>query len=204
MKAELNKNKIEKYLTSVDDALTASEEAVADIKALEDDADYTRACELLFDVSEYQAAVTEEKDKVIGAAKLIIQTVGGWFSPREKRIDAHKERVKALVRDYNIACEARRQETLKAAMKVAKVDPSRAREMNAEAEAALPPRVKGIAFVGKLDVQIVDESKIPDGYWKRVVDPAKLKAAAEAGEVVPGVLVVDNRTVRVTPSQREE
>ena len=201
MKAEIKEKSVEKYLQTVGEHIAMSREALKGV-AVADDQDYQACCDTLFEVVNYRKDVASEKEKVIGAAKLIISTVSGWFSPREKEIAEHEDDLKSRIRDYNIKCEEERQRTLKSASKLAKIDPAKARALNAEAEAALPPKVKGIAFSGKLEVKVVDESKVPKEFFKLVVDEAKLKAAAEAGELVPGVLVTDNRTVRVTPSQR--
>lgn len=207
--------KVEVIEQPIQDFVVESKTAVAHSKNLlsgltvADDADYQHVCELLFDVAAKKKLAAERKDEVVGPAKQIISAVNGWFKPLESALADLESSAKALVREYNVVKESERIRLLKEATKLGRKDPVQARALQANAEAVLPPKVKGIAFVGKLDVEVVDRDKLPKKFFKLVVDEEAIQSAVDAEEITVenaakfGVVVTDNRTVRVTAGQRE-
>ena len=201
LKAEIKAGGVEKYVGKEIDYIKASADGLADA-GIEDAEDYAAVCGLLLDVVEKKKAVEEEKDKVLAPAKVIVDTVRGWFAPLEAAIADHEKRIKGLVREYAVKGEQIRALRLRQAGSLAKADPIQARALVASANYMLAPKVNGISVTGKITFDVIDESKVPDQFFIRVINEKAIAAAVEAGEDVPGILVKDERTVRVTPSQR--
>lgn len=208
MKAEVKEQPIQDFVTETKNGVTHSKNLLSGL-AVADDADYKHVCDLLFEVAAKKKSVAERKEEVVGPAKQIIAAVNGWFKPLETALVELETNAKSLVREYNVFKESERIRLLKEATKLGRKDPAQARALQSDAEAVLPPKVKGIAFVGKLDVEVLDPAKLPAKFFKRVVDEEALQAAVDAEEITPenaakfGVVVTDNRTVRVTTGQRE-
>lgn len=199
------KTKAEQAAAMVEELLPSITNSVEAIKGIPvgDHADYQEMCNALFETVELRKTVAEGKDGLLAEEKAVIESVCVAFNPLEAAFKAHEEDMKQRARDYAVECEERYNAMLARAAKLAKSDPKKARELNAKAEDELAPKVKGIAFVGKVEAKVLDLKKVPKEFFKLVLDDAKLKAAAEAKEAVPGVVFEDIRTVRVTPSQRE-
>jgi len=208
MKAEVNEQPVQEYVAEVKTSVAHSTNLLSGLP-VKDDADYKGVCDILFEVATKKKAVAERKDEIIGPAKAIIAAVNKWCKPAEDALAVLEATAKGLVREYNVQRESDRIKLMKEATKLGKKDPTKARALQADAEAVLPPKVKGIAFVGKLDVEVLDPAKLPAKFFKRVVDEVALQAAVDAEEITVenaakfGVVVTDNRTVRVTASQRE-
>jgi hypothetical protein len=201
LKAEVKTKGLSKFIEGELEAAQHLENMLSGA-SIADDEDYKATCGLLFEVAEQKKRAEEKKDEVVGPAKLIIATINEWFSPLEKRLKEREAALKELVRKYAIDREHQRIAQLRSGAKLAKVDPSKAQELIRTADDVLAPKVKGIAFQGKLKFKVFDESKIPDAYFTRVLNEDAVQAAVEAGEEVPGIAVVDERIVKVTPSQR--
>jgi hypothetical protein len=205
MKAEIDIEKLESYLEGVGEHVAKSRAAVEDLRP-EDHADYEAVCGTLLDVRAYEDKVAEEKAAALAEAKKLVEEAEARFRGREDEIAEHVAHLKGLVRDYAIAGEAKRKAQLAKAAALAKKDPKKARELQASADDWLAPKVKGIAFSGKLAVEVSDPKKLDRSLFTLQIDKAKLAAAAEAAfavdEELPGAIVTDARTVRVTPSQR--
>jgi len=208
VKTEVNEKKVAEFAQGVLAQVKQSAENLGDTQVA-DHADYEEACQLLFEVVVQERAVDEYKAEVLTGAKAIVAAVGKACKPLEAEVGGLVAKLKGLVRDYAVACEERHDKALKKAALLARTDAKQARKLTAEAEDLLPPKVAGIAFQQRREVKVLDEAKVPERFFRRVVDDAALRAAAEAGELDDktaaqwGLLVEDARIVKVTPSQRE-
>lgn len=201
----MNKKKVEEAAAFVDEMLGSVRKSAKEIEGLpvSDHDDYRELCNVMFGTADARAVANTKVDELLAEEKQTIAAVGAEFSPLAEAFDAHVEDMKQRVREYAMACEARYNALIAKAAKLAKLDPKKARELNAKAEDELAPKVKGIAFVAKVEVKVLDPKKVPKEFFKLVVDTDKLAMAARDGAEVPGVVFNDVRTVRVTPSQRE-
>jgi len=197
--------KVEQAKAFVGEMLKSVKNSMREIKGIpvSDHDDYREVCNLLFETADIRKQAGEERDGLVAEEKATLAAVGAEYAQLDESFDEFNGDLRQRVRDYAMDCEARYNAILAKAAKLAKTDPKKARELNARAEDELVPKVKGIAFVRKNEAKVLDLKKVPKEYFKLVLDDAKLKAAAEAGEEVPGVVFNDVRTVRVTPSQRE-
>ena len=65
----------------------------------------------------------------------------------------------------------------------------------------MPTSSAGIAIISKPSVSVIDESKVPEVFFKSVLDLKAIEAALLRGDSVPGVLLTTDKSVRVTPSK---
>lgn len=209
MKAELDEKKMHEQTEETLGELVRSRENLGN-NTVTDHADYIEACELLFATTEQERLVALAKDAQAEDAKTIVAAVSKAFKPLQDEAGGLVAHVKELVRTYWLECEERHAKALKKASTMAKTDAKLARKIAAEAEDLLPPKVKGIAFQARHEVTVLDERKVPERFFRRVLDEAALRAAAESGDLDDktaaqwGLSVADVRIVKVTPSQREK
>lgn len=166
------------------------------------DADgYRAACELLLAVKARQKIVDGEREGFLRDARALVARVEGWFAPARERLNEAEAALKAHAREYVLACEARAYGLRAAAGKTK--DGERANELLTQADSCTPPQVPGISYAKKLRLVIDNPLAVPSDYCRRVPDEAKILAALEAGEKVPGVRAIVDRTVRVTAPKSE-
>lgn len=186
--------------------------AALEIK-VRDHESYQRAADSLIDVEEEQRKYVEEKDKAVKPLTAVAKLITGWFSPSVKKLDEAKDHLKAELRGYVVKCEGDREKQIQKAREVNKVDPNKARELQERAKDALAPTVHGVSFSGKFAFEVTDFDAVPATFKKWVIDEDKLDAAVQAAGLstsdpkspnyVPGLIVTDARSVRVTPGARK-
>ena len=167
-------------------------------------AEYQSVADLLFDVKEQAKDVKAERDKALKPAKEIIDTVTKWFAPALGYLEKAEDSFKEAIRTYKVASEKAQAAELQKASNLQRLGQTdKAMALVARADEKLAPEVKGISFTGKFEISIVNEADVPEDFWTRVIDFKKLQAAVDQGaRAIPGVAVVDKRTVSVYPGRR--
>lgn len=169
-------------------------------------ADYEFSAKELLNVKEQMKEADERKDLIVKPAKEIIKQANELYAPVTTYLDKREVLIKAELSRYLVECEDKRIAQLRQAQKVGKVNRTKGVEMIAMAESLSPPKVKGIAVTATMDMDIFDESLIPDTFFKtvKVLNTDALEAALKEGEDIPGVIVKARVGIRATPSHREK
>lgn len=166
---------------------------------IEDDDDFKVASTELIKVVMQRDIVDEQLALFMQDVQKMIDRVNGWFAKSKADVaeaEAYfRDAIRAYAKDLNNQAHQLRLDAGKLPAKQS----DEADAMLVEANELKPPKVPGIALTAKVKVEILDEKKIPEKYWKRVVDKAALEAAADEGVKVPGVKFDTDFTVRVTP-----
>jgi hypothetical protein len=171
---------------------------------LGDEEDYKAACALLLDVVEKRKWVDKERDGFMEDVERLRARVEGWFARAYEQIAEVEAYFRGSVEAYALELGAKAHALREASAKLPARDQKKAKALLAEADALDLPRVGGISMSTKAQLEIVDEKKIPDRFFKRVVDGKLLIAALESGEKVAGAKLSINKSVRVTPSHAKK
>lgn len=193
--------RVREFEKEIESALKALVPLEGDENAIADDDAYRVACETLLDIKARQQVLAEEHAGFLADVKKLLARVDSWFKPaREKH--AHAEAIlKQAIRDYVIRTETKAKALRKAALKLGARDEEKRESLHQQADETSAPKVTGISFVHKLEVEVVDFGKLPPDFKVMVADEDKIKIAVERGEDVPGVRWKDARTVRVEPKR---
>lgn len=166
---------------------------------LEDDEDFKVASIELIKVVMQREVVDEQLALFMQDVQKMIDRVNGWFAKPKADVAAAEAYFREAIREYALALDAQAHQLRLDAGKLPAKQSDEADAMLAEANELKPPKVPGIAITTKVKVEVLDEKKIPEQYWKRVVDTKALEAAADEGRKVPGVKFNIDKSVRVTP-----
>lgn len=147
-------------------------------------------------IKQAKKVVTEARDKYIAPAKEIIDRAKADFNPIIDMCDEAEKILKGKAQAFMEAEDKRIEDAKK--KEVAKVESGYQKpETAVEKISQMPTAVKttksaaGTLGIKKVkEVVIVDESKIPEEYYKpRELDMVKIKKVATAGIAIPGVEV---------------
>jgi hypothetical protein len=194
-----------KAKAEVSKALTKLKESEKEV-AIKTHDDYLFATSKLFDVKEELKNWEARNAAFTEPAKAILKAAKETFGPVIKYLEGREGVLKGEVSRYLVACEDKRQELLRSAQKVGRVNKTKGREMIAMAEQQAPPKVGGISVTSGMKYEVFDETIVPEEFFKmvRVLDHEKLEAHLQTGEDVDGVRVTAAVNIRVTVGQREE
>lgn len=169
---------------------------------VEDDEDYEVACALLLATVVKRKKVAAWKAGFMEKVKALVDYVEGEFAEPEAAAAAAEKCFRQGAAEYIAQLDAKAAGLRKAAAHLPARDSDRADEMLSEAKACVPPKVQGISIRRKLALEIVDEKKIPEKFWTRVVDTDAIEKAIEDGiaVTVPGVRASVDVRLTVTPS----
>lgn len=159
------------------------------------DEDYVRACNLLVDVKARQKVLAEEHRGFLTEVKKLVDRVNGWFKPAIEKHARAEARYKDAIRDYNVALESRVTGLKQAAKRTKNVD-ERDRLLF-EADSISAPKVPGISFTPRIEIEVFDFEALPRGYKLLVADEASIANDVRNGEKIPGVRWKDARSVTV-------
>ena len=173
----------------------SAEKAVVD-----DHASYETVSDVLLTVKERLKLIDAAMAKWIDPAKEIINHTKALFAETVKDYEETEAILKEKLGRYIVSCEEARLEMMRKSLKAA--SPSTRREMVATADKLSAPAVSGISAKPKLQWEVVDASKVPDKYFTKVIDEAKLETDLLEGVEVSGVSVFPHVTISVTPSRR--
>jgi Holliday junction resolvase-like predicted endonuclease len=174
----------------------------AEKAAVTNHASYETVSDVLLTVKERMKQISEEKEKVLGLVKQIIAAVNGWFKQAEEDYGETELILKRKLGEYIVACEKKRLDTMRKAVRLAKVDKAKSRDLVAKADTLSAPKVAGISYKARIDWEVVDESKIPEEYFMRVLDNDKLDQALANGVEIEGVVLTSEVSISATPSRR--
>lgn len=161
------------------------------------DDDMAALADRIKQVKEFRVKVEEKRDKTIEPAKAIIEEAKATYNPIIDGAKGLEATLKQKGVTYTIAKQKAEDEAkAKLAARVEKgtMKPETAvRKMEAMPETQRTVKTAASQFQVKTvqDIEIVDESKIPDEYFNRVLDTRRLKAAVITAKIeVPGVRVI--------------
>lgn len=158
----------------------------------------TAVAEHIGTVKKAKKEVTQVRDKYIAPAKEIISHAKATFDPFINGCDEIEKVLKDKAQEYLLAEEKRAEEAR--AKEIKKVESGYQKPETAANKIAAIPEAdrKAEASNSTLsirkvkDVKIVDEKAIPDEWYKpRELDMVRIKKAALAGAVIPGVEVFE-------------
>jgi len=163
-----------------------------------DHEDYSVACSHLLQLVTKRKFFEAERDGFMEDVRKMIDRVNGWFTaPLAKAEHAEKMYRNAVAGYAELLDEQAR--ALREKAKNAKE--SAAIALLERANDTAPPKVTGIALITKTRAVIVDEAKIPEEYFKLVLDMKAVEAALLRGDV-PGAVLSTEKSVRVTPPKQ--
>lgn len=124
-------------------------------------------------------------------AKDLAAAVGELFDPPTKAYQMVEARLKALIGDF---VDRRLPEAVVEAQAAAARG-----DRDALAAAMRPiPMVAGLSLRTATEVEVLDESLVPERFFTREVDMVALRAAVRAGEIVPGTRKTERTQVAVS------
>lgn len=166
---------------------------------IEDDEDFKVASTELIKVVMQREVVEENLALFMADVQKMIDRVNGWFAKSRADVARAELYFRDALRAYAKRLNDQAHQLRLDAGKLPAKQSDEADAMLVEANGLKAPKVPGISLTAKAKIEILDEKKIPEKYWKRVVDKAALEAAADEGLKVPGVKFDTDYTVRVTP-----
>jgi hypothetical protein len=166
---------------------------------LTNDQAYEDACEVLLDVKVREKTLAEDYKEETAGLKAMLARVSSIFKPAQDKHAEAEAKYKEAVRAYVLHLEAQAHGLRIAAGRLGPKDSAKRDEMLREADELTVPKVKGIAFTPRIEIEVWDFEKLPREFKKLVADEALIGLAVERGEEVPGVKWTDARSVRITP-----
>ena len=185
--------KVEQFEKDIDEVLALGEGPLV----LAGDEDYVRACNLLVDVKARQKVLADEHKGFKAEVQKLVDRVNGWFKPAIEKHARAEARYKDAIREYNVALEARIIGLKQAAKRTKNAD-ERDRLLF-EADTIGAPKVAGISFTPRIEIEVYDFEALPRSYKLLVADEASISVAVQNGEKIPGVRWKDARSVTVNP-----
>lgn len=200
--ANVNESQALAKVREIEDDLAIVLEAISEEPlTCTDDADYQAAAEQLITVVLKRDYVNEQLGLFMADAKKLVERVNGWFAKARNDAGEAEAYFRNALREYAVALDDQAHELRVLASKTK--DSEKSDELFAKANALHPPKVPGISLSGKVRVEVLDESKVPEKFWRRVVDLDALALEADANRKVPGVKFTNDKTVRVTPKHAQ-
>ncbi len=140
-----------------------------------------------------------QRDRYLAPLKDLIATIKDDFDPPVKNLTKALATFKAKLSGYRTRmaalAEARRAEVQQAL--VAHAPPEVLRPLLVGVAETVAPKTKGTSYIDHWVVSVVDESKVPEAYWVRVIDRSALTAAVAAGaREIPGCEITNVPIVR--------
>lgn len=199
--AQVTDAEVKKQLAVVEHELKDVLSKVEEDFKVEDDEDYEVACALLLATVVKRKKVAAWKAGFMERVKALVDYVEREFKAPEADAAKAEQTFRDAVAAYVQAQDQRAAGLRKAAAHLPPRDSDKADELLAEAKDCEPPKVPGIGIRRKLEIEIVDEKKIPEKYWTRVIDEDAIeKDIEEKGATVPGVKSSIVVKLTVTPS----
>ena len=158
--------------------------------ALEDDDDYLFVAEHLKSVKRYIKRVEEMKHAFVDPWRRTLRQIEERFKKSSDAAKSVESAIKEGMGAYVLLCQEHRQELMEEAVK------NKDNDALAGALAYTQPLVDGISIRDNVQIEILDEKKIPREYLKP--DEKKIKAVAKTGKDVPGVVVINKPLIAVT------
>lgn len=169
---------------------------------LRTDEEYKNAAELLIGICERKTFVTEQKAEFMEKVNELVALVSSWFVKPLKDLELIEDNLRISVTAYAMEYHAKQIGLRRAAARTK--DETRCEELLRDARDCAPPKVAGIALTTKPQLEILDEKKIPDRFFVKVIDEKALASALENGEEIPGAKLLVTKSVRVTPKHAKK
>lgn len=203
--ATVDQRTVQGHLDDIDRLLSVWEKALKGLPAeIEDEADYKLVCSGLLELAARKKRVLEERSEAMREVQKIKERIDGLYQERLDRGARVEDFFRTAIEGYNLALAAKATGLRRAAAHLPERDAEKAHEMLMEASALAPPKIAGIAIVASSELEIIDEAKIPEQFFKRIVDKKLVQAALEAGGAVPGCRLVAKVSVRATPKHAKK
>lgn len=188
----MNPTNTEQSIEIVKERITGMREMVEQTE-INDQATFAAVSDKIQKIKQLAKFVREEMEKYTKPAREIIATAQARYLPYEKECQAAEAALKAKAKVFFDTQEAERQR--KEAIIAQQLEKGRIKETTAikklDAIPATPNSVRGEAsqlIARKVRiVEIKEPDKVPDEYW--VIDEARVKRAALAGAIIPGVII---------------
>lgn len=184
-----------KELALVKSQTTKAFQAVEELK-IKNLEDLGLAKKVLTNLGALKKLVLEKKNKLINPAKAIIEEAKGLYSPYEAKIAEADEIVRQKMLDYNNVLKAeedKKRQELEIEASKKNADENKIDKKVAKVEAVIEKR-EAIPTRKVKELEIVDESKIPERYW--VLDMVALrKDAISNGIEIAGIKVVEKEII---------
>lgn len=186
------KSKIENMRDAVKAITVSSQEELAKVS------------DHIADVRKMRKFIEQERDKYVKPAKEIIASAKDQYDPFIRATEEAEGWLKGKAQEYMLAEQKKEQaakQKLAERVERGTMKPETAvRKMEEVQEAPKTVRSDSSKLTMKTvkDVRIIDQSKIPDEYYKpRELDMVKIKKVATAGVSIPGVEVFDKPQMSV-------
>lgn len=184
-------------VTVIEEKAVGMEAAVAAVKVTNQD-ELAAVSDTIASVKKLAKLIEQEKEKYTGPAKEIIAKAKAQYDPYIARCKDAEADLKRKAQDFMLAEREREEEERKkivAKVETGYIKPETAMTKLANVEAAPKTASTGTSKLTmrmRKDVEIVDESKIPDEYYKpRELDMVKLRKVVTAGVEVPGTKLIE-------------
>lgn len=184
-------------LVVIEEKAVGIEAAVAAVKVTNQE-ELEAVSDSIASVKKLAKYVEEEKEKYIAPAKVIIENAKAQYDPYIARCKSAEAQLKAKAQEFLLAERKREEEVRKkivAKVETGYIKPETA--MTKLANVQVAPKTTATAnskltLRMRKDVEIVNESKIPDEYYKpRELDMVKLRKVVTAGVEVPGTKLIE-------------
>ena len=167
------------------------------------DEDELVGSKLLSNIKLFQKAVKDQKDKQLKPALETTKQIRGFFAPSEEKAEEAERLTKLKLGNYFDKKEADRKKKEDAiAVRVEKgqiKEETGLRKLDEIGETKTNVKTEeGATIYSKVkEVEVIDESKVPDQYWKLDLVAIRRDALAigNLGEVIPGVIVKEVTSV---------
>src|ERR1035437_5649172 len=201
------KEKIETGIVKVDTKVIESkvDTALREAQglAIKTDEDEVAGSKLLSNIKLIQKFVKQEKDKQLKPSLETTKAIRGFFAPAEEKADEAERLTKIKLGDYHDKKQAelkKKEDSIAARAEKGQLKEETAlRKMDELAEVKTNVKnEEGMVTYSKVkEVEVIDESKVPDQYWKLDMVAVRRDALAigNLGEVIPGVLVKEVTSV---------
>lgn len=203
--ASVDKGAMAAHLKEIDKEIDHIQRLIAKMpERVQDDADYVAAGQQLISVVVKRKIYEEEKSRIMAKINELIAVVEENYAPKLEKIGTVEEWFRRALVDYALSLDAHAHSLRIAGTKLPERQANKAMDLFTQANACVPPKVPGIAITSKTKVEILDEKKLPEWAWKRIVDTKAIESKIAGGEVVPGAKGVVDMSVRVTPSHAKK
>lgn len=199
LSATLDEGAALRKVKDIDKAIALVRKKAGDGISIEDEDDYRLACDLLISTIERRNWVREEKKAFMADVKKLVERVDGWFKPTLSRIDDLEKEIKEALAEWARQLHAKGVGYRRAAARLPARDEEKAAELQRKADACEPEKYPGVSFKRSPQIAIVDEARIPERFFVRVLDRKLLEAELERGEEIPGARLEADWTISVTP-----
>ncbi len=198
--ATVDRGAMAAHLKEIEQEIDHLQGLISDMpERVQDDDDYTAAAGALIRVVGRRKIVEEEKKRITAKIAELVAAVEESYGPRLEKIADVEGWFRRAMTDYALACDAHAHGLRLAAGKLPAKDEGKSIALLEQANDSVPPKVSGIALVPRARAEIVNEERLPEWAWKRVVDMKTIEAKLVAGEQVPGARAVMEISLRVTP-----